>query len=152
MTNDVENLITDADVNDAEGCETLGPSYFTARRVAEHVMKGFEDEHFKPLLDEFSKQFMDKLWSHVSDSLVMDAELNVQNYLWRTVDEVVKALLSGERWAVQKYALGERYNCDNVRAAIARHIPKELQDARVADLEATIERLTNDLKFYRDRY
>ena len=136
-------------IDAAQGYESLGPAYFKAREIAERCMKDFEDEHFKPLLDKFVDEFRDALWSKIQYSLLGDTEMNLQSEMWRTIDNTVLALLSGEKWAMERYALGARYEQDKVRAAIAKHIPAELQDKRIADLEAEVERLTNDLKWAR---
>lgn len=69
----------------------------------------------------------------------------------RTVDDTVKALLSGKKWALERYCLGSRYDQDEVRRAIAAHIPKEIQDARIADLEAEVEKLNREIGYLRDR-
>lgn len=143
-----DQALTQEDIESGKDCPVLGPSYFAGRRVAERVMENLKDEMFKPLLDEFSKKFCDVLWDAVRDSLLSDTELNIQGHIYRQVDDCVRYLLSGERWAIERYALGERYDCDQVRAAIARHVPKELQDKRIAELEAELERVTKD----RDRY
>lgn len=129
----------------------LGPAYFDARRVAERFMAQFEAEQFKPLIDKFTKEFADEMWKSVSDWLLSDTESNLQSELWRIADNCVKAILGGERWALEKYALGERYDCDKVRETVARHIPQELQDKRVADLEEQVKKLQADLAFWRDR-
>lgn len=137
----------------AEGAEslTLGPAYFAARRVCRAHLEAFEAEHMRPLIDAAAKQFTDTLWDSVRDYLWSDTESNLQGRMWRMTDQCVQALLSGEGWAINKYALGERYECDKVRAAVAKHVPEELQNARIADLEAEVERLNRDLRYYRER-
>lgn len=81
-----------------------------------------------------------------------DAEMNLQGKSWRMVDEIVRGILSGEKWLIERYALGDRYDCDKIREAVARHIPREIMQARIADLEAENERLRKDLGFARGRY
>jgi len=148
--------VSDADFTDADlkqGAESLalGPAYFAARRVCQAHLEAFEAEHMRPLIDAAAKEFTDKLWDSVRDHLWSDTEYNLQGRMWRMTDQSVLALLSGEEWAIKKYALGERYDCAKVRAAVAKHIPKELQDARVADLEEQVARLEKDLRYYRER-
>ncbi len=130
---------------------TLGPAYFEARNIVEKHMEAFQAEHFKPLLDEFSKQFSDKLWADVHDSLLSDTEMNLQGSMYRMVDDCIAALLAGDEWAIKRYALGE-YRQEPVRAAIAKHIPKEIQDARIADLEKEVARLKERVRFHSDSY
>lgn len=136
-----------------EGTEnlTLGPAYFAARRVCRALLDDADPEHLRPIIEEAGKQFTDRLWDSVRDYLWSDTESNLQGQMWRMTDQCVTALLSGDEWAVKKYALGERYDCAKVREAVAKHVPKELQDARIADLEAEVDRLTKDLRFYRER-
>ena len=80
-----------------------------------------------------------------------DNENNLQGEMWRHADRMVKHVLAGDDWAMKKFALGQRYDCQKVRETVAKCIPKELQDARVADLEAQVEQLKRDIAFYRDR-
>lgn len=133
----------------ADGYETLGPAYFKAREIAERAMAPFEAEHFKPLIDKFADDFRDKLWSSVQDSLICDVETNIQNELWRTIDGAVFALLSGDRWALERYALGTRYEQEKVREAVAKHIPQELQDKRILELQERVAELEKSLEFER---
>ena len=136
MNNDT---MTAKDIAEAEKYSSLGPAYFAARRICERAMVAFEAEHMKPLVEEFAKQVQDVLWDSVRDSLWSDVEMNLQGQMWDLVDNTVKALLTGERWALERYALGSRYDCAAIRAAVASHIPKELQDPRIADLEAVVK-------------
>ena len=87
----------------------------------------------------------------LQSSLLYDTEMNLQGEMWRMVDNCVQALLTGDSWALKRYALTDRHDGEKIREAVARHIPTELQDTRVADLEKEVMRLRNDLKFYRDR-
>jgi hypothetical protein len=131
----------------------LGAAYFSATDAAEKFMAGFEAEQFKPLLEKFVKQmsdqFTDVMWEKFQDWLIDDTQRNVQGHMWRDVDAIVTAILGGEPWILQKYVLGERYNCEKVRAAIAALIPAELQEKRMADLEAENKSLRESLEIYR---
>jgi hypothetical protein len=129
----------------------LGPAYFAARKSAEKFMAAFEAEHFKPMIDKFAQDFRDAMWSDVTAFFLSDTESNLQGEMWRHADNMVKHILAGEDWAIKKFVLGERYDCEKVRAAVAKQVPTELQDARVADLEAQLARLKSDLDFYRSR-
>jgi hypothetical protein len=143
-------MFTDEAMTEAAKYPTLGPAYFEARPIVEKHMEKFEAEHFQPLIGEFVKKFQDKLWDSVRDHLLSDTEMNIHGEAYRMVDDCVAALLSGERWAIERYVLG-KYSQEKIRAAVAQHIPQELQGARVADLEKEVERLRKDLAFYRDR-
>ena len=143
-------MFTEKHLEDGREHEVLGPAYFCSREVVERAMAGVQSSQFKPLLDRLTKEINDTIWSGIQDHLLSDTEMNLQGAMYGQVDDCVKALLSGEEWALQRYALGSRYDHEKIRAAVARHIPTELQDARVADLEAKVEQLQKDLKFYRD--
>lgn len=137
-------------IDQAEQYPVLGPQYFVARKVAADLMAKFEAEHFKPLIAKFTDEFRAALWPAVEDHLLSDTEDNVQGTIWRRIDETVEALLSGEKWAMQRYALGGRYDASAVRAAIAAHIPVELQQARVLDLEAELAEVKASLESERE--
>lgn len=148
-----EMEITEEDISQSTKMEVLGPAYFASRRAVQRFMEHFEAEHFKPLTDKIVKQatdeIRDKLWDDVATFFLSDAESNLQNNMWRQVEDCVQALLGGKEWALKRYALGDRYDDKAIREAVAKHIPSELQDARVADLEAEVARLKSDLEFYR---
>ena len=143
-------MFSDLALAEASKYPTLGPAYFEARAIVEKQMAKFEPEHFKTLIESFAKQFAEKLWDDVRNHLLSDTELNLQGEMYRMVDNCIEALLTGERWAIERYALRD-YGQEKVRAAVAKHIPEELQDRRIADLEAEVERLKKDLQFYRNR-
>lgn len=144
-----EPMITEQDHKDTEGYKNLGPHYFAARRFAAEIMKNFEAEHFKPLIDEFAKQFNDKLWGDAEAWILGDTEANVQGAVWRMVDDIVRGILGGERWAMERYAIGERLDCEKVRGTLVKYILKELQDARIADMEKEIASLKQSLEWAR---
>jgi hypothetical protein len=144
-------MFTDETLTEAAKYPTLGPAYFEARAVVERQMAKFEAEQFEPLIKEFADKFRERLWSDVKDHMLSDAELNMQGEMYRMVDASVMAILSGEQWAIERYAL-HKYDGEKVRAAVAKHIPKELQDARIADLEKEVARLRESLKFHQRSY
>lgn len=147
-----EDLITGEHVAESAKWGNLSPPYFAGREIAERFMAKFEDEHFKPLAEKFANQFRDQLWGDISAWLLADTESNVGGAIWRMVDQIVQEILSGASpWIAKQYALGERYDCEKVRAALAKTIPKELQDARIADLEAEVAKLEENLRWMRDR-
>lgn len=142
-------MFTDEHIAEGVKMPTLGPAYFCSREVIERAMAGVQSSDFKPMLDSIMKQITDHVWEKMHDHLLSDTEMNLHGAMWRQVDDMVKHIMAGERWAMDKFALGERYDCEAVRAAVARHVPAELQDARVADLEKQIEQLKKDIAFYR---
>lgn len=139
-------------IDQAEGYETLGPNYFAAREVAEKFMEKFEADQFKPFIKKVADELYSQMQTSLERYLLGDVESNIQGTIWRQIDDSVKAILSGEKWAINKYLLAERYGCDKIRAAVAKVVPKELQDARVADLEAEVERLKDQVRSYQSRY
>lgn len=149
MNRSDEALITDEHVQSAEGYENLGPAYFAARDIAQRYMEKFKGEHFTPLVAEFASKFRDKIWGDVDDFLVGDTESNLHSQIWRMVDEVVLAILGKHEWAYKKYALGSKYDCEEIREKVAKLIPKEIQDARIADLENEVKDLKKSLEWAR---
>lgn len=141
---------TEADLAQAEQYDGLGPAYFAARRACESAMAAFDAEHMKPIVKKASDDLYEQLLETVQDHLWVNAEMNLQGKMYRMVDECVQALLGGREWALKRYVLGQ-YDCDKIRAAVAAHIPKELQDARIADLEAELKRVKSDLEWFRAR-
>lgn len=127
----------------------LGPHYFAARKVAGEFMEKFEAEHFKPLMEDFAKKFGEKLWTDLENHLMSDTESNLHSTIWRQIDESVKALLGDGQWAIDRYVLSGRYDCEKIRAAVAKHIPQELQNSRIADLEAEVASLRQSLEWAR---
>lgn len=139
-------------LSEGEEYPNLGPAYFDARKVAERCMANFQAEHFKPLVDDVTTKINDAIWTAVQDSMLADVEMNLQGEMWRMVDNCVTAILGGSRWALEKYALGSRYDCDQIRAAVAKHIPAEIQVERVADLEAEVKLLKERCEIMERRY
>lgn len=142
-------LITDEDIAEMASMPTLGPGWSASRRIAEKLMRDWADDRFKALIDEFSKRFNEHLWEDVKDSLQNDVEFNISGHIRQMVDETVKALLTGNPWAMELYPLSKLYDADYVRAAICKHIPVELQDARIADLEEANKRMAETIETMR---
>jgi len=145
-------MFTDQDWLDAERTQTLGPHYHAADRVCKEAMQGFTEEMMKPLVADAVEAFQDKLWDHMRDFLWSDTEMNLQTKMWHMVDDIVKAILGGNEWAIKRYVLGERYECQDIRKAIAAEIPEQLQAAEVKDLRARVEQLEKDNQWLRERY
>lgn len=137
-------------IKEGERHPALGPNYFFARDVAEQFMSGFEAEHFKPLIEGFAKQFTDSVWTSIVDHFLSDTESNLQHAIWRRVDYCIEALMTGEHWAVEKYALADKYQSgQKVREAVAKHVPREIMDGRIADLEGKVKHLEESLRYAR---
>ena len=128
---------------------TLGPHYFAARQVAEKFMEDFQNEHFEPLAKKFADEMYDKVRERLEDFLLGDTESNLHSFMWHHIDESVKALLSNQKWTIERYALGERYDHGKIRETLAALIPVELQDARLKDLMEENERLRKDNEWLR---
>lgn len=128
----------------------LGPHYFAARYAAEKLLADFDATEFNPILKKMADDLYSALHQRVEDYLLSNVECNLQGTIWRQIDDSVKALMSGEKWALDRYALTEKYNNgEKIREAVAKHIPVELQNARIADLEAEVKRLKENLAWYR---
>jgi hypothetical protein len=136
-------------LDQAEKHTTLGPHYFAARQVAEKFMEDFQNEHFEPLAKKFADEMYDKVRERLEDFLLGDTESNLHSFMWHRIDESVKALLSNQKWAIERYALGERYDHGKIRETLAALIPVELQDARLKDLMEENERLRKDNEWLR---
>lgn len=130
--------------------EVLSPAYFYSRDAAERFMRDFEAEHFKPMLEKFVKEFHDELWPKLSEYLASDTTYNLHAQMWQQVDATVEALMSGHQWALDRYCLNCKYgNGEEIRKAVAAHVAKEHQDARVVDLEKQVATLKEELAFLR---
>ena len=128
----------------------LGPNYFASRAIANRFMAQFEDEHFKSLVDSFVEKFKDELWGDIQCWMLGDVECGLGDEIWHRIDRTVEALLSGEQWALSQYVTEKKYgDGEKIRMAIATLIPADLQDKRVADLEAANARLETELKWAR---
>lgn len=144
-------LITDEDIAKTADTPTLGPGWSASRRIVEKLMKDWADDNFKTLIDEFSKRFNQHLWDDVQASLCGDLEFNIAGHIRGMVDETVNALLKGTPWAMERYPLSKLYDAETIRAAIAKHIPAELQDKRIADLEAENKILREQVEMWQRR-
>ena len=130
---------------------SIEPENSHANALAERVMMQFEAEHFQPLLKKVANAVSGHLWNIFRDHIISDAEMSVAGHIRDRIERSVEALLSGQEWAIEKYVLHD-YNRLGVREAIAKLVPKELQDKRVAELEEEVERLRADLGWYRERF
>ena len=140
-------FFSEEDMKEAAKFPTLGPAYFASRKTVEKFMEGFDVAMFKPLIDELVSKIQDELNTAFFERLLSDTEHNLHGAMWRHADSMVKHVLAGDKWAIEKYALGDRYGCEAVRASLAKAIPAELQDARIADLEAELKRLKEEVRY-----
>lgn len=138
--------LTDDSKNDV-----LGPHYFTSRDVAEKFIADFQAEHFAPMVKKFADNLYEAGRERFEDFLLADTESNLHSHMWRQIDESVKALLSGEGWALRRYMLADRYDNVKIRAAVAAVVPVELQNARIADLEKELAEVKADNERLRRR-
>lgn len=136
-------------IEKAEDYPNLGPHYFAAQEAAKRIAEVVEGQHFEPLIKKFTGELYEKLLEATEEYLKSNVEDNAQGEIWRGVDDSVQDLLSGKGWALKRYALGERYDAEAVRAAIAKHIPEELLSQRLKDLEKENAELRKELDYQR---
>ena len=115
-------------------------------------MAKFSDEQFKPLIDAFTDQFRDKLWDSVKDCMLSDVEMNMQIEVCGMVEGTIRALLTGEEWAMKRYPFCDYRDGNKIRAKIAEHVGDEIAKRRIADLEKEVKRLEESLRFARGTY
>ena len=148
-----ESIFTDEDIAFGESHPVLGPEYSAARSFMDRFSESFRDEHLQPMSDEIVKIITDKIrekvWDDFRDYLISDTEQNAAGAIRSMVNDTVKALLSGNRWALERYPLAARYDAEGVRKAIASHIPDEIAKARIADLEKQVADLEQSLEWAR---
>lgn len=142
-----EFAFNEQDMAQAKGCDVLGPAYFAARRCAEHVMSGVEIEPLKTVAQKCAETMRESIYAYVEDWMRSDLEQNLQDYIYRMVDDTVNALLTGEEWAMKRYPYHAYGDGEKVRAAVAKHGGDTLLMKRIEDLEAANERLTESLKY-----
>ncbi len=142
-----EQFFSAEQLEQAKDCENLGPAYFAADDVAKRYMDHFKEDHMKPLVDQITSDIREKVWDDFTDWLFSDTEMNLQSKIRAMVDGTVKALLSGEQWALNLYVLANKYDCEEVRKAIAVHIPEELQNKTISDQAEEIKKLKEDLQW-----
>lgn len=140
----------------AEDHPSLGAEYFAAREAAERFLKHWQDEHAEQLAEAIMKPVLDavhdKVWDSFRDFLLGDTEYNAQLVMTRMVEDSVRALIGGQRWANVKYISPEGYQTEKVRETLAKLYSDEIKDGRIADLEKEVERLKESLRFHRGEY
>lgn len=135
---------------------TLGPAYFDARAVVDHVLPDGSDENMTQAMAPIIKKFIDDVYDQLSERvqswLFSDVTSNLQGQLWRMTDACVLAILGKEQWAMDKYALGDRYDCEKIRKILCRMIPEELQNARLLEVEKELADVKADNARLRNRF
>lgn len=131
------------------GDSCLGPAYFASRDIVDEYMKNMNDDSVKDLAKEYADKVYDQVLKTFEAFLLSDASLNLQGRLYQMVDGCVSALLGGDQWALNKYVLAP-YNCLEIRAAVAKHIPQEIMEQRLIDLTKENEQLKESLKWARE--
>lgn len=141
---------------EADKHPTLGGEYFAAREVAERFMQHWHEEHADMLAEAIVKPVMDtvmeKVWDAFRDFLMSDTESNLQTSMHHMVEDSVRALIGGDKWANVKYISPEGYRTEKVRETLAKLYSDEIKDGRIADLEKQIKGLQDELSYARGRY
>jgi hypothetical protein len=141
---------------EAEKHQNLGAEYFAAREAAGRFLAHWQEEHAEQLAEAIMKPVLDavqeKVWDAFRDWLLSDAEYNAQGAMQRMVEDSVKALIGGDKWANVKYISPEGYRTEKVRETLAKLYSDEIKDGRIRDLEIEIERLTERLRSHENRY
>jgi hypothetical protein len=141
-----ERILTDKDFAYAAQYPGLGPHYWPAQRIVEAALKPLTSDDAKVIAERVATQIYQQIVDATQDALWQDAEMNLQSKMWHMVDEIVRAILSGNLDVINRYVLGNRYDCEEVRKAVASQIPQEIMTARIADLEGENERLKDALQ------
>lgn len=147
MTADTTTLSFEDAVEKSKGYETLGPAYFLARQFAEKLMSGASVEPFEKVIKKYSDDLYGQLLDSFQEFLLENTESNIQSHIYQTVDRIVFAILAGNQWAVERYVTGKYHDHKNVREQLAKLIPSEIQNGRIADLEQQVADLQERLKW-----
>lgn len=139
----------------AEAHPTLGAEYFEARDAAEQFLEHWQEEHAAKVAEEVIKPMLDTIHERVNDAfrdfLLADAEQNLQGTMRDMVEKSVRALLGGEKWANVKYIEYPYREGQKVREALAKLHSDPIKDGRIADLEAEVARLEEQLRWHTQR-
>ena len=132
--------LTDDDIAQAAGYESLGPAYFAAQRAVKTLMQGVESAPLTKIIKKCADDLTQGIYQYVEDEMRNDLELNLQGYIRNMVERTVHALLTGEEWAMKQYPLAKYHDGEAVRAAVAKHGGEPLLMLRIKELEAHVER------------
>lgn len=141
---------------EAESHPTLGAEYFAAREVAERFLKNWQQDHAEKLAEAIMRPVLDavqeKVWDAFKDFLLSDTEQNVQSEMRHMVENSVRALIGGDKWANVKYIETSYGDGKKVRETLAQLYRDEIKDGRIRDLESEVQRLKDNLRFHENRY
>ena len=141
---------------EAERCPTLGAEYFAAREAVERFLSHWQEEHAEQLAEAIVKPVLDavqeKVWDAFRDFLLSDTEQNVEGEMRRMVENSVRALIGGEKWASLKYIEYPYREGQKVRETLAKLYSDEIKDGRIRDLEAEVKRLNETIRFREGSY
>ena len=141
------DAFTESDISDGGRHVVLGPAYFAARRVAEQLMQGVESEPLIKVLKKCADDLTNGIYTYIEDGMRSDLESNLQGHIRDMVERTVRALLTGEEWALNQYPLAKYHDGEQIRAAVAKHGGDPLLMMRIADLETEVGRLRESLKY-----
>lgn len=146
-------LLADEDFAESEGCHALAPYYFSSRRIAEALCaEAITEETMKAIAGKVAKEVSGAVFDAISDFLWDGGiENNMHLMADNLVDDALEAVVSGNKVLASRIAL-RTYDPYGVRAAIAKLVPDEVLQARIADLEKEVERLTEMLERANRRY
>lgn len=147
---------TDEIIAEADKHPTLGAEYFAARKASDRFLAHWQEEHAAQLAEAIVKPILDTAYDKVldvfRDFLLSDTESNVADTMRRMVEDSVKALIGGQKWANVKYIQCEYGDGQKVRETLAKLYSDEIKDGRIADLEKEVARLNESLRFAERRY
>lgn len=120
----------------------IAPWYFASNRIAKALCaEAITEETMKALAENVAKEVSGAIFDAVSDFLWSGSfEDNMGLMADQLVDDVLEAVVSGNEVLARRIAL-KKYDQHGVRAAIARLIPDEVLQARIADLEREVAEL-----------
>lgn len=144
-----EAIFTEENLSDGKQSLTLGPAYFSSRDFMRTYMLGLDDVDLAPQLKSFMDAIYSKVLNDFQNWLINNADSNIHDHIWRTVDEIVRGILSGDKWITDKYVLGPCYERTKLIAKIVADFPEDLKDARIADLEKENKALSDELAWRR---
>lgn len=128
---------------------TLGPEYRASLRWAEAIANELNEEALRPLIDDFTKQFAEKLWDSAASSLLSDTEYNMAGSVRHMVEQTVQALLTGQEWAMARYPYADYSKGEEIRKAVAKHGGDNLLMRRIVDLEAELAKKEETIQWMR---
>lgn len=125
----------------------LGPDYERAKRISERFMANFQEEQFNPLIEEFGKQFVDKMWGDISAWLIADTESNLQSEIRQMADASVLALLEGNKTLLDRYVLGDGFKPARVREKIFEQFKTDIITKGIKERDERIKHLEEALHY-----